>query len=1308
MAITDSQKVDYLFKKLGYGVAKTDTSTVKSPSNESIASPLLVRGDGIWTQSDQILGVIPSSNSSVVTVYTDALGSTVQTTNDGTASANRTWKTNLTDWIDTSFGSTYQVKVYLATTGNATPQTSGTQLFSDGTGNNDEWYFDYQSGVLNFIGTNLPSQTFTGKSIFISGARYTGTKGLSTFGNTVFTGNSTFSIINANVIYENNIRVVTANSTITTTGDVTGFGNISNIALTLANTTVTAGTYGNTLGLIARVTVDNKGRITSAANIAITQVGNLSFNDTTISSSGNIYLNAQSAGIVQISGTDALGLPAGNSISRPASPNLGYIRFNTDDGSLEYWDGNSWTYPGAATITSETINADGVNATYTLNSNSSADGLLVSINGTMQQPFTAYTMSGNEITFIETPQDTDIIEVRKIAAGATSVSSLSYGPETSIQLTVGNVNVTGNIIPSANITYSLGSPDRQWKDLWVSNNTIYIGGTAVTVSNGALSVGGSGPIVTYSNSNVASYLTTYTGNITANSFVGDRFTYSNGVSILDSVISLVTSNAAIQAGLITELSSNAAVQAGLISAAVTAAGETTANANTAMKGYVDGQVSTLTSNAAVQTGLIADTNTAITTANTAMKGYVDAINTTLTSNAAVQSGLIADTNTAITTANTALKGYVDAINTTLTSNAAVQSGAIVTANTAMKGYVDAINSTLTANASLQAGNIATIQSTYAQLSGASFSGAISASSLTLSTTALAITSGGTGGTSASEALNNLFPSGETSGYVLKTSGPGTYYWAAESGASSTVGTIISTSRVYKTATSGQTVFTALGTYTPGAGQLRVYINGVRQFDSAYTETNSSAITLSTGVTSGTIVLAEIDAYTDYNAYANATYSSPVGTISATTVQDALAELDTEKAALSGATFTGNISVPYITGATTVTGNLTVGGNLNVLGNVTTFNSNNVTIQDALIYLASNNGADVLDIGFVSSFTDAIRYQHTGLARDASDGTWKLFANVVAEPTTTIDFTNATYSNLRVGQLTSTGIVATGPATVGNLTANNTSITGTMTQDGVVGGIVPVGGIIMWSGNIASIPTRWALCNGSNGTPDLRDRFIVGAGSTYAPGATGGSKDAIAVSHSHTATSTFTGDALGTHGHSASSSSTFTGNALLGHDHSTSASSSFSGSTLPTHTHVATSTVTDSGHYHIQGYSNNASIAPRYGSTDTGTSKIEDGFGSSSRTTAPHTSTSTTGITVGTTITSVSAGTPSGSVSTSVSVNPTSAGTPGGLVSTSTSITGASAGTPSGSVSTTVNTAGSSGTNANLPPYYALAYIMRIS
>lgn len=65
--------------------------------------------------------------------------------------------------------------------------------------------------------------------------------------------------------------------------------------------------------------------------------------------------------------------------------------------------------------------------------------------------------------------------------------------------------------------------------------------------------------------------------------------------------------------------------------------------------------------------------------------------------------------------------------------------------------------------------------------------------------------------------------------------------------------------------------------------------------------------------------------------------------------------------------------------------------------------------------------------------------------------------------------------------------------------------------------LPSGVITLWSGSVASIPGGWYLCNGSNGTPDLRDRFVVGAGSTYAVAATGGSANAIIVSHSHSIT-----------------------------------------------------------------------------------------------------------------------------------------------------------------------------------------------
>jgi hypothetical protein len=144
---------------------------------------------------------------------------------------------------------------------------------------------------------------------------------------------------------------------------------------------------------------------------------------------------------------------------------------------------------------------------------------------------------------------------------------------------------------------------------------------------------------------------------------------------------------------------------------------------------------------------------------------------------------------------------------------------------------------------------------------------------------------------------------------------------------------------------------------------------------------------------------------------------------------------------------------------------------------------------------------------------------------------------------------------------------------------------------------PSGGIIMWSGTIATIPSGWFLCNGSNSTPDLRNRFIIGAFSD----------------DSGTAKTTVTGTSTQTGGSKDAS--------------------------LPSHTHTATSTVTDPGHLHA--------VARGLGAAGSGGDALLSGTGVNS-------GSQTTGITV----------------------------------------------------ATTNSTEGVSATNANLVPYYALAFIMK--
>ncbi|MBY0434357.1 MAG: hypothetical protein K2U26_09625 [Cyclobacteriaceae bacterium] len=98
---------------------------------------------------------------------------------------------------------------------------------------------------------------------------------------------------------------------------------------------------------------------------------------------------------------------------------------------------------------------------------------------------------------------------------------------------------------------------------------------------------------------------------------------------------------------------------------------------------------------------------------------------------------------------------------------------------------------------------------------------------------------------------------------------------------------------------------------------------------------------------------------------------------------------------------------------------------------------------------------------------------------------------------------------------STNLSLTGNASVsGNVSAGSLVVSGFSTN-----ALVPSGGIIMWAGSLGSIPTGWTLCDGNNGTPDLRDRFIVGAGNSYGVGVTGG-QNSVALttnempSHSH--------------------------------------------------------------------------------------------------------------------------------------------------------------------------------------------------
>jgi len=117
--------------------------------------------------------------------------------------------------------------------------------------------------------------------------------------------------------------------------------------------------------------------------------------------------------------------------------------------------------------------------------------------------------------------------------------------------------------------------------------------------------------------------------------------------------------------------------------------------------------------------------------------------------------------------------------------------------------------------------------------------------------------------------------------------------------------------------------------------------------------------------------------------------------------------------------------------TEIDGNLTIGGNLTVQGTQTIIDSTTSSVVDSMMELASGNtSADLIDIGFYGNYNDGIGSEsgvseYTGLFRDASDSTWKLFDGLEEEPSTTVNTSGTNYSlaDLQVGDMTASTLTS---------------------------------------------------------------------------------------------------------------------------------------------------------------------------------------------------------------------------------------------------------------------------------------------
>jgi hypothetical protein len=190
--------------------------------------------------------------------------------------------------------------------------------------------------------------------------------------------------------------------------------------------------------------------------------------------------------------TNSFLAPVGNSAQRPAVGVAGMVRFNSTTSSLEFYDSTQWQSTGTTftVVQSQTFNGDGTTVAFTINSGYTTASCLVSINGILQVPVTAYAVSGTTLTFTEAPAQGDLIEVRELVT-TTAVKGITNANGSAVVEVTDSTNyvaITGNLLPSGNVVYNLGSPTNQWNDLFLSGNSIYIGDVILKASGGNLKV----------------------------------------------------------------------------------------------------------------------------------------------------------------------------------------------------------------------------------------------------------------------------------------------------------------------------------------------------------------------------------------------------------------------------------------------------------------------------------------------------------------------------------------------------------------------------------------------------------------------------------------------------------------------------------------------------------------------------------------------------------------------------------------------------------------------------------------------------
>ena len=324
-----------------------------------------------------------------------------------------------------------------ATTGQFTNFSTGNAVISGGyisaltnltatTGNTITWYATTLNATSSNITTSQVANFSTGNAVISGGY-------ISALTNAYVTTSAITNLSTANAVISGGYISGLANITATT-------GNTQSWYTTTINATSSNITTGSTTNFSSGNVLISGGYISALSNATITtaNIGNINFSDVTVSSTnGNLVLSPQLSNanaVVTIAATSALQLPAGTTTQQPTPVTGGAIRWNNSTNTLEVYNGSSWVSL-LGQINNQTITPDGISTVFTLDYSTTAEGIIVSINGTLQQPGVAYTVAGTQITFTEIPLVTDAISIRYIAAATVTAQNTQ-------EINSGNVALT--------------------------------------------------------------------------------------------------------------------------------------------------------------------------------------------------------------------------------------------------------------------------------------------------------------------------------------------------------------------------------------------------------------------------------------------------------------------------------------------------------------------------------------------------------------------------------------------------------------------------------------------------------------------------------------------------------------------------------------------------------------------------------------------------------------------------------------------------------------------------------------------------